>query len=457
MNTSLPGVNRPYRQGVVCEVSYEQRRPRGTAQEQRRRRRGARQHYSRFWRTVMASAARSPAGAGGGEGLVVPKPPARGTSGADVYRFSVNWNGMLEPLELAKGCSVSQMISVLKSGKYAKDAHKFVVFKGLLLTPATTLGQAGIRDGSVLHLVLNDDPYKGKPIYVKTLSGRIRTINCGPDFYIQDLKEELSYFPGELTAEKMRLVYAGRLLQNQHTLREYNIQKPSMLLALGPPAEGRQLSTFVAGVYPRRDQCQVKNNVQICVRFHSAETNDTHFFGQLLGPPDLSTLTKKDIKVYKCGATDVQIAGELSVDLAQNSFSWAPLRPLQAATRYTVYLNKQEPSAAAEARSSIAAPAFGLQLPGTTKASEPQTSFCHSRAPEPVQGEVTWDFFTEGYEPLRISTIYPRPHTRVRHDTVAIIVGFSGSVHAACNVNRWVSVRGHDLSPPLWDAPRHKI
>jgi hypothetical protein len=53
---------------------------------------------------------------------------------------------------------------------------------------------------------------------------------------------------------------------------------------------------------------------------------------------------------------------------------------------------------------------------------------------------------------MRITAIYPRPHTRVRHDTVVIILGFSGSVHPGCNPNRWVSLRGHDLSPPLWDA-----
>ncbi len=45
---------------------------------------------------------------------MVPRTPARGTPGADVYRFCVNWNGMLEPLELAKGCTVGQLLSVLK-------------------------------------------------------------------------------------------------------------------------------------------------------------------------------------------------------------------------------------------------------------------------------------------------------------------------------------------------------
>ena len=45
----------------------------------------------------------------------------------------------------------------------------------------------------MLHLLLNDDPYKGKPLYIKTFAGRMRTIECGPDFYIADVKEELRY------------------------------------------------------------------------------------------------------------------------------------------------------------------------------------------------------------------------------------------------------------------------
>lgn len=59
----------------------------------------------------MASVARSRAD---GEGQMVPRTLARGTPGADAYRFCVNWNGMLEPLELPKGCTVAQLLSVLK-------------------------------------------------------------------------------------------------------------------------------------------------------------------------------------------------------------------------------------------------------------------------------------------------------------------------------------------------------
>lgn len=38
----------------------------------------------------------------------------------------------------------------------------------------------------------------------------MRTVFCGADFYIEDVKEELSCLPSELAPEKQRLVFAGR-------------------------------------------------------------------------------------------------------------------------------------------------------------------------------------------------------------------------------------------------------
>ncbi|KAJ1489130.1 hypothetical protein T484DRAFT_1780921 [Baffinella frigidus] len=62
----------------------------------------------------------------------------------------------------------------------------------------------------------------------------VKMILCGADYYIEDVKEELACMQGEPRPEDQRLVYAGRELQDQHTLREYNIQKPSVLICLGP-------------------------------------------------------------------------------------------------------------------------------------------------------------------------------------------------------------------------------
>jgi hypothetical protein len=69
------------------------------------------------------------------------------------------------------------------------------------LHPSFTLLEALITNGSVLHLILNDDPYRGRPLYVRVKDGsdeegRIRMITCGADFYVADVKEDLSYFNG---------------------------------------------------------------------------------------------------------------------------------------------------------------------------------------------------------------------------------------------------------------------
>jgi len=46
----------------------------------------------------MASAAKS------GDGVASQRPPRSGDPNGDSYKFCVNWNGMLEPLEVPKVC-----------------------------------------------------------------------------------------------------------------------------------------------------------------------------------------------------------------------------------------------------------------------------------------------------------------------------------------------------------------
>ena len=98
-------------------------------------------------------------------------------------------------------------------------------------------------------------------------------LEVSADFTIEDVKDELASFQGMPPSEEIRLMFAGkmlhdqrgqdaasfarfadshsagrhgagRLLQDAHTLREYNIQKPSVLLML-PPATDNRLLPFV--------------------------------------------------------------------------------------------------------------------------------------------------------------------------------------------------------------------
>lgn len=346
-------------------------------------------------------------------------------------RFCVNWNGLLEPLELPPSYTLLDLAKVLDSAQEASFFHKFFVFKGQLLHPSSTLGEAGIYDGSVLHLVLNDDPYRGRPLYIKDKKDNVKMILCGADYYIEDVKEELACMQGEPRPEDQRLVYAGRELQDQHTLREYNIQKPSVLICLGPGTNGRQLDSFLASVSPARDECNVALDASILIKFQPPEVNERHFWGQMLGGPDLSLISAKDIHVMACAQSDKEVAGNVSVDLQRHEVMWTPTRPLSPATRYLVTINK-------------------------TKPGEKTGALRHNRAKEAVQGVFEWDMFTEGYQPLRVTAVYPRPHSRVRCCNTrgsenAIIVSFSNDILPTARPGPWVTVRGHELEPPLYD------
>jgi hypothetical protein len=126
-------------------------------------------------------------------------------------RFCVNWNGLLEPLELPSSYTLLDLAKVLDSAQEAAFHHKFFVFKGQLLHPASTLGESGVYDGCVLHLVLNDDPYRGRPLYIKDQQENVRMILCGADYYIEDVKEELACMPVRPMILCPRTVVGGSL------------------------------------------------------------------------------------------------------------------------------------------------------------------------------------------------------------------------------------------------------
>lgn len=80
-----------------------------------------------------------------------------------------------------------------------------------------------------------------------------------------------------------RQIFAGRELQNQHTLREYNIQKPSVLLAISSRSSARDVSNFIDSTDPPRNAVEVPTTAKIFVHFNAADVNDAHFWGQMLG------------------------------------------------------------------------------------------------------------------------------------------------------------------------------
>lgn len=64
----------------------------------------------------------------------------------------------------------------------------------------------------------------------------------------------------------------------------------------------------------------------------------------------------------------------------------------------------------------------------------------HLKRDEAVQGVVKWDFFTKGYSPLRITSIYPPPGTCVKPDNCHVIVGLSQDIVESGLLRDWITV-----------------
>ena len=70
-------------------------------------------------------------------------------------------------------------------------------------------------------------------IYIKTLSGKTHEIDIEPSDTIEYLKGMLIELTG-IPQDRQRLLFAGKQLENDRTLNEYNIQRESTLHLLLP-------------------------------------------------------------------------------------------------------------------------------------------------------------------------------------------------------------------------------
>ena len=84
---------------------------------------------------------------------------------------------------------------------------------------------------------------------------------------------------------------AGRELEDAHTLREYNIQKPSTLLLLAEKDPSRALHTFISSLEPESDAVGVVCGARIGVHFTPMRQDECHMWGHMLGSPDIRSLT----------------------------------------------------------------------------------------------------------------------------------------------------------------------
>jgi ubiquitin C len=138
--------------------------------------------------------------------------------------FVKTLSGKTTTVDVEASDTIASIKGKLKDCEGIPESDQRLVFAGKHLEDDRVISDYNMRNDSTIYLLLR--LRGGMQVFVKTLTGRTMTVNVEGTNTVADLKEKIRE-KESIPADQQRLVFAGKNLEDDRVLSDYNIQKDS--------------------------------------------------------------------------------------------------------------------------------------------------------------------------------------------------------------------------------------